>query len=145
MNNNKQSVEASIVIDAPIEKVWQVLTDFENLKKWSHSFINLKGAFRQNSYIEIEFKTPMGIQKLKKHLFHFKEGRSFGWTGVFLLGMKDYHLYKLEAISPRQTKFTQTDSVSGGASFLLKGILEKQMKKGYDAFNQELKLQVETK
>lgn len=143
--NNKKSVNASILIDAPIDKVWQVLTDFENLQSWSSSFVGLIGDFSKNGNIEVRFKSPVGsgVQKMKKQIFRFEEGKTFGWTGVFLLGMKDYHLYSLEAVSPTQTKFTQTDSVSGGATFLLKGILEKQMQKGYEVFNQELKNQVE--
>lgn len=143
MTREKSGVEAPIIIDAPIEKVWQVLTDFSNLKNWSSSFVELKGEFRKNGSVDIQFKTPMGVQKMKKQLFHFEEGKSFGWTGVFILGMKDYHLHTLEAVSPTQTKFIQTDNFSGGASFLLKGMLHKQLKKAYGIFNQELKNQVE--
>lgn len=142
-NNQKSSIEASIIIDASIENVWKVLTDFPNLKNWSSSFIGLQGNFGKNGEIEIQFKTPMGLQKMKRQVFHFEEGKAFGWTGVFMLGMKDCHLHTLEAISAKQTKFTQTDYFSGGASFLLKGILHKQLKKSYDVFNQELKKEVE--
>lgn len=135
-NNKKQSIGASIIIDAPIDKVWQVLTDFENLKSWSSSFVGLKGNFSKNGMIEVHFKSPMGsgVQKMKKQLIHFEKGKAFGWTGVFLMGMKDYHFHTLESVSLTQTKFTQTDSVSGGISFLMKSMLEKQMKKAYNLF-----------
>ncbi len=143
MSTQKLAVEASIILDAPIEKVWQVLTDFSKLKNWSSSFIDAKGEFKKNGSLEVQFKTPMGIQKMKRQVFHFEEGKSFGWTGPFILGMNDCHIHILEAVSPKRTRFTQTDYFSGGASFLLKGMLHKQLKKGYDAFNLELKEQVE--
>lgn len=142
---NQENIKASIIINAKPEEVWKVLTDFENLKKWSSSFYGLQGKFEENGNIEIVFKTPLGKNKMKKKLFHLETGKSFGWTGVFLLGMSDYHTHTLKALSDGKTEFTQTDGLQGGASFLLGKMLEKQMQKGYEAFNQELKTFVESK
>lgn len=138
------NIEASIIINASMEQVWKALTDFENLKKWSSSFQGLKGKFEYSGNIEVVFKSPFGGQnKMKKRLFQFKEGQSFGWTGVFLLGMSDYHSHSLKTLSDGRTEFTQTDGLKGGASFLLGRLLEKQMQKGYEEFNKELKQYVE--
>lgn len=142
----KANVKASIIINASPEQVWKALTDFENLKNWSSSFQGLQGKFKENGSIEIVFKSPFGGQsKMKKKLFQFEEGQSFGWTGVFLLGMSDYHTHTLKALPDGKTEFTQTDGLKGGASFLLGKIIEKQMQKGYEVFNQELKTFVESK
>lgn len=138
------NIKASIIINASTEQVWKALTDFENLKNWSFSFQGLKGKFENNGNIEVVFKSPFGGQnKMKKKLFQFKEGQSFGWTGVFLLGMSDYHLHSLQSLPDGRTEFTQTDGLKGGASFLLGRFLEKQMQKGYEDFNRELKHYVE--
>lgn len=139
----KANIKASIVINARPEQVWKALTDFENLKKWSSSFQDLKGKFQENGNIEITFKSPIGQSKMKKKLFQFEKGQSFGWTGVFLLGMSDYHTHTLKELPDSRTEFTQTDGLQGGASFLLGKMLEKQMQKGYELFNQELKQYVE--
>jgi len=139
----KTNIKANIIINARPEQVWKALTDFENLKNWSSSFYGLQGKFEKNRDVEIVFKTPLGKNKMKKKLFHFEEGQSFGWTGVFLLGMSDYHMHTLKALSDGRTEFTQTDGLQGGASFLLGKMLEKQMQKGYEVFNQELKSFVE--
>ena len=139
----KTNIKASIIIDASPQKVWEVLTDFDKLKSWSSSFQGLKGDFKKNGEIEVTFKTPFGQSKMKKKLFQFEEGKSFGWTGVFMLGMSDYHTHTLKATSDGKTEFTQIDGLQGGASFLLGKMLEKQMQKGYELFNQELKTFVE--
>jgi hypothetical protein len=140
----KANIKASIIINASPEKVWKVLTDFDNLKKWSSSFQGLQGKFEENGNIEIVFKSPFGGEsQMNKKLFRFEEGKSFGWTGVFLLGMSDYHTHILRALSDGRTEFTQTDGLNGGASFLLGKLLEKQMQKEYEVFNQELKQYVE--
>lgn len=136
-------VKASIIIDASPDKVWEVLTNFENLKKWSSSFQGLSGNFEKNGEIEVLFKSPFGQNKMKKKLFQFEKGNSFGWTGIFLLGMSDYHTHTLKALPGGKTEFTQTDGLHGGASFLLGRMLEKQMQKGYEVFNKELKTFIE--
>ncbi len=142
----KTSVKASIIINAKPEEVWKALTNFENLKNWSSSFQGLNGNFEMNGDIEITFKSPFGGQnKMKKKLFQLEKGQSFGWTGVFLLGMSDYHTHTLNELSDGRTEFTQTDGLQGGASFLLGKLIETQMLKGYEVFNQELKTFVENK
>jgi len=142
----KTNVKASIIINAKPEQVWKALTDFDNLKSWSSSFQGLQGKFEKNGDIEIVFKSPFGGQnKMKKKLFHFENGKSFGWKGVFLMGMSDYHTHTLNELSDGRTEFIQTDGLHGGASFLLGKLIEKQMQKGYEVFNQELKTFVEGK
>src|SRR6056297_3432069 len=141
----KTRVRASVIIDASPQKVWEVLTDFDNLKRWSSSFQGLSGDFKKNGAIEVTFKSPFGQSKMKKKLFQFEERKSFGWTGVFMLGMSDYHTHTLKPTTNGKTEFIQTDGLSGGASFLLGRMLEKQMQKGYEVFNKELKTFVESK
>ncbi len=141
----KTNIKARIIIDASPQKVWDVLTDFDNLKSWSSSFQGLRGDFKKNGEIEVTFKSPFGQSKMKKKLFQFEEGKTFAWTGVFMLGMSDYHTHTLKATSDGKTEFIQTDGLNGGASFLLGKILEKQMQKGYEVFNKELKTLVESK
>jgi len=139
------NIKESIIINATPEQVWKALTDFENLKNWSSSFQGLQGKFEINGDIEIVFKSPFGGQsKMKKKLFHFEEGKSFGWTGVFLMGMSDCHSHTLNELSGGRTEFFQTDGLHGGASFLLGKLIEKQMQKGYEVFNKELKNFVES-
>jgi len=143
---NQLNVKAHIIINATAEQVWKALTDFDNLKSWSSSFQGLQGKFEKNGDIEIVFKSPFGGQnEMKKKLFHFENGKSFGWTGVFLMGMSDYHTHTLNELSEGGTEFIQTDGLKGGASFLLGKLIEKQMQKGYDVFNKELKTFVESK
>lgn len=140
----KANIKASITINATPKQVWEALTGFETLDTWSTSFQGLTGDFNKNGNIEVVFKSPFGGQnKMKKKLFHFEQGASFGWTGVFLLGMSDYHTHTIKALPNGQTEFTQTDGLHGGASFLLGKLLEGQMRKAYDVFNQELKTFVE--
>jgi len=138
------NIKASIIINANSEQVWNALTDFENLKNWSSSFQGLEGKLEKNGNIVIVFKSPFGGQnRMKKKLFHFDEGKSFGWTGVFLMGMSDYHSHTIKELSDGRTEFIQSDGLQGGASFLLGKLIEKQMKKAYDLFNQEFKTFVE--
>jgi hypothetical protein len=142
----RTTIKTAIIINASPEQVWEVLTDFKKLDTWSTSFQGLEGDFCKDGEIEVAFKSPFGgLTKMKKKLFQFEEGRSFAWTGVFLLGMSDYHIHSVKELPNGQTEFSQEDGLQGGASFLLGKVLEKQMQKAYVQFNQELKNVVERK
>lgn len=48
-------------------------------------------------------------------IIEFEEGVSFGWSAPLIMGMKDYHIYKLEELPNGNIRFTQTGGVKGDA------------------------------
>ncbi|MFK7948748.1 MAG: SRPBCC family protein [Saprospiraceae bacterium] len=144
----KDSVYTEIEINATREQVWSVLTDFEKLIEWSTSFKNLE--------VEGEFKTDakaistyFGLLKghdmtFDHHLIEVVDGFSFGWGDPLgIAGLSDHHIFKLEELSNGNTKFIQTDTLSGH-SRLLKYLMTNNMDSQYKAFNKQLKKRVET-
>ncbi len=56
------AVHTEIFIDAPPEKVWAVLIDFERLAEWSNNFIGLESNFRDGGQITSTFKGGAGCR-----------------------------------------------------------------------------------
>ena len=56
--DNHWQTYTDIVIDAPIEKVWDILTDWNNLSSWSSSFIGIKGNIQHNEKVFISYIKP---------------------------------------------------------------------------------------
>jgi len=145
MKNKSRTVVSEIEINAPRQKVWEVLTDFERMHEWSTSFQKLEGEFKDGGKAISYYKTPLGnVISFEHTLIEFEEGVSFGWSDPVALGMRDHHIFLLEDLPNGNTKFTQTDSVQGGASWLLHKLMEHNMKSMYDQFNKELKARVES-
>lgn len=134
-----------IIINAPIEKVWEVIADLEQWSKWTFLVLSAQGEITQDAAITVEFAKPEGGgMTFQRTIFHFENGKSFGWTGNAFAGLKDYHIYELEELANGITKFTQSDGLHGAEVAGIE-VMEQQMLEGYKLFNQHLKDFVESK
>jgi hypothetical protein len=49
---------ASIELDAPVEQVWQVVTDLERYSDWNPCFSEVRGTLRANDRLDIGLRLP---------------------------------------------------------------------------------------
>lgn len=56
----KKSVQAEVVINASPQKVWTVLTDFSEVKKWNDVLIPMQGTLEEGTTISYEFYQEKG-------------------------------------------------------------------------------------
>ncbi|MCT4665506.1 MAG: SRPBCC domain-containing protein [Flavobacteriales bacterium] len=137
-------IYTDIVINAPKEEVWNVLTNWEKMGDWSTSFIGLTGDIRDEGQIVAHYL--LGTDTLHfPHALHFVDGEEFGWADpiAFAPQITDNHLFKLEAISDCQTRFIQTDEFTGENPQFPLPALSAQTQEGYNLFNSQLKKEVE--
>jgi uncharacterized protein YndB with AHSA1/START domain len=140
------AIHTEVWIDAPPEKVWAVLTDFERLSEWSNNLVGLEGDFRDGGQITVTFKTGLFNQKFEHEVKFFEDGRSFGWSDPLMMGISDRHIYQVNATDDGKTLFAQTDQVKGPHGHVGYHIGH-QMAQGamqsYVEFNRRLKARVE--
>ena len=140
---NHWALHTEIDIDAPAQKVWEVLTDFDNMASWSSTFRNFEGDFREGGDITVSVKSLGRINQVKHKIF-VKEGEHFGWNDTKMMGAGDYHVYKVEDLGDGKTRFIHSDKQEGGMAWvvgpLLFNLIVKPM---YMTFNRELKAQAE--
>lgn len=145
MSLKDKKIHTEIEINAPREEVWQVLTDFEKMHEWSSSFQNLEGEFKQDGKATAFFKGPLGKTIKAEHsIIEFEEGVSFGWSDPMAMGVRDYHIFRLEDLPDGKTKFIQSDHFTQGHSWFMQLMMNNSMEKMYAKFNQELKDRVES-
>lgn len=132
-----------IDIDAPVQEVWDTLTDWDNLASWSSSFVSLEGDFSDGGHVKVAFKVLGTTQNYEHDLIDFIDGERFAWSDPFLLGMTDHHVYRVEGINGETTRFHQTDRAKGGATGFFGALVSRAMKNMYVGFNEELKTEVE--
>jgi uncharacterized protein YndB with AHSA1/START domain len=140
-------VHTEITIDAPPSKVWAVLRDFEAMASWSSSLKSIRGDISNGSVVTVDFAFGGHVNTITHNLL-FQEGVYFGWADPIAIapGFYDHHIFKVEEVSATQTRFIQSDQLVGQneagvptALYFANAVLPV-----YEAFNQELKLKVES-
>lgn len=115
-HNAPYAVRKEIVMNAPIEKVWQTLTDIDRWPQWQEAVSNAKiesslipgGIFRWNS----------GGMNLVSTLKLVEPQRSIGWTGE-AMGTHAVHVWHFENVAGG-TKVVTEESLSGWLPRLLR-------------------------
>lgn len=137
---------SDIIIDANPAQVWSVLTDFNSYSDWSYWIKNIKGDFKNQGectvYLE---RNPAKNDKeiTVNHKITLKENEFFSWSDKFALGMKDHHIFRVEATIDGKTRFIHTDESKGGLTWLLGNAIDNFRENHYPKYNQALKAEVE--
>ncbi len=140
-----RSIYTDIIIDATPEQVWSVLTDTGSYKNWAAFMVDIQGEIKDGEKITTVFQTNPQKKKLTTidHFISVTEGKEFFWSEKGPGGIKDNHHFRVEPAGDGKTKFVQSDEIMKGITWLAGSNLSKMYAKGYQAFNQNLKAEVE--
>jgi len=137
----KKVISTKININAPLDKVWNILLDTQSYVQWN-PFMEIDGNLSQHNKINLTIKLSL------KKVFKFKptitiaEKGHIEWKGKFLFpGLLDAcHTLRLNENGKNKTTFIHEETFSG----LLTGFLdEKLTKSGFGKMNQALKEKAE--
>ncbi len=138
-------IHTDIVINAPPELVWSVLTDTTNYKGWAAFLVGIHGEIEDGSTITVDFQLDSSKEKLTTvdHTIAVLDGTEFFWAEKGPGGIRDNHHFRVEPLEEGKTRFVQSDEIIGGITFLMGGRLAKMYVEGYQAFNRGLKAEAE--
>lgn len=141
-----KEIDTEIIIEASAQKVWQILTDFENYPKWN-PFINMiEGKVHEGNSFKVIIQAPESKpMTFNPVCLSFKENQEFVWKGrLFLPGIFDgKHIFKLEEFQSGRTKFIQREEFSGILIGFLWKKLDTHTRKGFEMMNMKLKQEAE--
>ena len=148
LGKNHWQTYTSIKINAPLEDVWNTLTDWENISNWSSTLKSIQGDKSTNGNVVVSYSVDVNIYETN-HKLIFVDKVEFGWSepmeGSFQ-GLTDNHRFRVEIISDNETLFIQKDDFKGeGNSNISARDVAKQTIKFFPIFNRELKKEVENK
>lgn len=135
-------IETQITIAATPEKVWEILTDFKRYPQWNPFIKSIEGVVEVGNQIKISLPD----MKFSPQVLVFEKNRELKWLGkLFLKGLFDgEHRFLLEGLPNGETLFTHSEAFSGILVPLFKTKLETNTKAGFEAMNQQLKIQAES-
>ena len=132
-------------MDAPSERVWDVLVDFQNYRLWNPFIHDITGEARIGEKIRISVRTPSGKERTYKPVItRLESGRELTWVGKSLF-LEGEHGFSLETSNSGSTLFIQKEVFKGILSGFFGEDAEKDIAGGFELMNQALKRRAEQK
>jgi uncharacterized protein YndB with AHSA1/START domain len=130
---------AEIEIAAPRQRVWEVLTAFEDWPSWNPDVksVSMEGPVAEGS----EFRWKAGPGTITSRIRRLDEPGRILWTGT-TFGIKAIHVYTLEPRDGR-TLVKSEESYHGLVSRLFRRSLQKTLDKALASGLQHLKAEAE--
>ena len=147
----KYTVESDeVLIDAPIEVAWQILTDVEHYAEWNPFTPKIETDFQIGSSVHLE--VHLGVLKLQETetLEVFEPPNRLAWSqDKFRLGsiacvtaLREQRLTKL---SEQQCSYKCVDSMDGPLTPLVKLMFDKTLRSGFTSVGVGLKQYAEAR
>ena len=133
-----------ITIDAPPQKVWEVLADVDRYGKWNPLVGKFQGALAQGERIQVHIK-PLN-NDFKAILTVVKPNEELRWVGQLIapVMLRGDHYYRLEPEGENQTRLHHRETFTGFFAMFLSERLMRRMEESFQAHNEALKKRVET-
>lgn len=142
-----KEIHTQISIKAAPEKIWAILTEFENYPAWNPFIQTIKGEKKPGGKLEIFIQPPgAGGMKFKPKVLVFEKNQEIRWAGkMFFKGLfEGEHYFLLQPNERGTTEFIHGEKFRGILVPFLKGTLKKT-REGFELMNQELKILCERK
>lgn len=141
-----RTVETWIDIDAPPERVWDVLVDFPAWADWNPFIPTVEGALEVGRKVRIKVVPPgRKPSEFTPEVWVVRPCEEFLWGGGFLgVVFRGDHAFLLERLSQGGTRFRQRERFRGPL-VLFMGSMFEPIERGYHQMNNALKQRVEAR
>ena len=144
--SNPPSVSVQTRINAPSEKVWQVLTDFGSYGTW-HPILTLESHAAPLAVGTVlrgqSSGGPAGQQPVAFTIARFDEPNHLAWTGGDPEVVAGRHSFQLERLADGATELTESEVFTGPATPEVIGPQLPALHAAYETFGAALKRRVE--
>ena len=139
-------IETSIVIDSTPEKVWGILTNFEEYELWNPFMTKVIGSATLNSKIEVNINTISGKKRTYYPIItRCETNKELRWKGKsFLPGVFDgERIFILENSKDDKILFYHKEIFSGLGVRLVGNKLDESLRESFVTMNEALKVRAE--
>lgn len=140
-------VAARIEIKAPLDTVWQALTDFERYPEWNVFTPTIETTFEIGSPVHMRVVMPSRFDDHRTEWINLIEQQKTICWGMHLghpVFLCANRWQELRALGPNRTEYSTTDKLSGLLAPLVMARYGQPMKVGFQSVADNLKLYVET-
>ena len=141
-----RELDTEIVIEAPTDRVWKILTDLEQFTAWNPFITRAEGDIEEGARLRVHIEPPGGTaMTFKPTVIHVAPERELRWLGrLFLPGIFDgEHSFEMSPSGQGRTRFVQREKFSGLLVPFLWNGLATNTRRGFEAMNSALKERAE--
>jgi hypothetical protein len=140
-----KQINTEIIINAPANKVWSILTDYEGHSTWNPFIKSISGEKKPGGNLKVTMQPPGGSSMtFKPVILSFDKPKEFRWKGKLLIsGLFDgEHYFLIQQEGSDKTRFIQGEYFTGILTGLFGGVLGKT-RQGFQLMNTALKTECE--
>lgn len=140
-----RTLQATIDIDAPVERVWDIISNGAAYPEWNPFIRKVEGVLQPGTRLTMRIEPPGGAgMNFKPTVQVVQPNHLVRWLGRLLVpGLFDgEHSLQLQALDNNHTRFTQSERFTGLLVPLL-GSLLNRTQHGFVEMNQALKTRAE--
>ena len=141
-----KNIHTEIEINAPLEKVWTILMDFNRYPDWNPFIKSLNGNAKEGEKLKVVLHQPESKpMTIKPKCLTVVPNSEFRWKGNLIVpGIFDgEHIFKMSEASPGVTKFMQSENFAGILLPLFWKMINSKTIKGFEEMNRALKQRAE--
>lgn len=142
-----KELRSQIEIEAPAERVWQVLTDFAAYPEWNPFIRRVSGRPEVEEQLVVRMR-PSGTRGLtfRPTVTRVEPNRQLHWLGHLLVpGLFDgEHMFEIEELDPDRVLFIQREVFKGLLVPLLARSLDRDTRRGFEEMNRALRERAQT-
>jgi len=140
-----KEIRSEVEVDAPADRVWGVLVDFQNYGSWNPFIYEVSGELKLGKKIRISLRTPSGKERTYEPVItKVESGRELRWVGKSVL-LAGEHVFSLETLKSGPTLFVQREVFKGLLASFFGEDTDKDIAAGFEQMNRALKRKAELK
>ena len=124
-------IETEIIIQADIDKIWNILTDFENYDKWNKFCPSIKTTGKIGEPLDMTVYLKKNKPTYQREIMTENAPYELGWGlnwGIFL---KSHRLQRLEKMEDGQVRYYTYDKLWGLLTPLVAWLYESAIYQGF--------------
>jgi hypothetical protein len=141
-----KELHSEIEINAPAQRVWEVLTDFASYPQWNPFIRRASGVPRTGERLEVRLE-PSGSRGItfRPKVLNAEANHELRWLGHLVVrGLFDgEHSFTIEPLGETRVRFVQREVFRGLLVPLFSGSLDRDTRRGFEEMNRALKERAE--
>jgi len=136
-----------IEIQAPSEKVWQVLTELDKYPEWNPFICHAVGKAETGKTVDIDFQPDGKGLKLHCMVATFQPYRELSWKYhvTHPLLFRGEHIFTIEPLGENRIRFIDREEFNGLLVFTQVKDIDTNTKRGFETMDKALKARAEAK
>lgn len=136
-----KKIETQITINAPVEKVWNLLITNHEYNSWNPFIVESSGEVALGKKIKNTMLNGDKTISFTPTITQLKKKQVFEWVGnLFIPGIFDgRHRFELNIVSENKVQLVHSEEFSGFLSGFILSKIETQTRKNFQLMNESLK------